>query len=150
MKKPILNIVTALSIILGLSIAGFAGLTTRVTADIPFDFSVGNKKFSPGKYTIARGTSTQTLVIRDSENKESAVFLVQNASSRKDAKAMFVFNRYGDQYFLSQVWDGGAGDSGSVLAKSKAERKAAKNVRNTITKNSGDPQSVTILAQAGN
>ena len=149
MKKPIL-IVTALSIILGLSIAGFAGLTTRVTADIPFDFSVGNKKFSSGKYTVGRGTSAQTLVIRDSENKESAVFLVQNASPRRDAKAMFVFNRYGDQYFLSQVWDGGAGDSGSVLGKSKAERTAAKTARDTITKNSGESQTVTILAQAGN
>src|SRR5262245_32635379 len=148
MKKPILKIVTALSIILDLSIAGFAGLTTRVTADIPFDFSVGNKKFSSGKYTISRGTSAQTLVIRDSENKDSAVFLVQNASPKKDAKAMFVFNRYGDQYFLSQVWDGS--ESGSVLAKSKTARKAAKSTRDTITKNSTQPETVTITAQAGN
>src|SRR5262245_15088782 len=148
MKKPILNLVTTLTLILGLSIAGFSGITTRVTADVPFDFMVGNKKFSPGKYVIGRGTSAQTLTIRDAENKDSAVFLVQNASPRTDAKAMFVFNRYGDQYFLSQVWDGS--ESGSVLAKSKTARKAAKSTRDTITKNSTQPETVTITAQAGN
>ncbi|MCI0659837.1 MAG: hypothetical protein L0220_02070 [Acidobacteria bacterium] len=148
MKKPILNLVTTLSIILGLSIAGFGGISTRVTADVPFDFMVGNKKFSPGKYSINRSTNTQTLVINDSENKGAAVFLVQNASPRSDAKAMFVFNRYGDQYFLSQVWDGS--EAGSVLAKSKAERKAAKSNRDTITQNSKRPETVTIIAQTGN
>jgi hypothetical protein len=147
MKKPILNLVTTLSIILGLAIAGFGGIITRVTADVPFEFTVGNKTFSPGKYTISRGTNTQTLVIRDSENEESAVFLVQNAAPRRDAKAMFVFNRYGNQYFLSQVWDGS--DSGSVLSKSKAERKADKK-RDDITQNSIQPQTVNIMAQAGN
>jgi hypothetical protein len=148
MKKPILNLVTTLSIVIGLAIAGFSGISTRVSADIPFDFTVGNKKFSPGKYTVSRGTSTGTLVIHDSENKEAAVFLVQNAPPKTDAKAKFVFNRYGDQYFLSQVWDGN-GDAGNQLAKSKSERKAAKAVRDTITKNSVGPQTVTILAQAG-
>jgi len=147
MKKPIL-IVTTLSIILGLAIAGFGGISTRVSADVPFDFAVGNKKFSPGKYTISRGTNSQTLVIHDAENHESAVFLVQNAAPRRDAKAMFVFNRYGDQYFLSQVWDGS--ESGSLLAKSKTERKAAKSTRDTITQNSTQPETVTIIAQAGN
>src|SRR5215510_16412004 len=145
MKKPIL-IVTTLSIILGLAIAGFGGISTRVSADVPFDFTVGNKKFSPGKYTTSRGTTSQTLVIHDSENQESAVFLVQNASPRTDAKAMFVFNRYGDQYFLSQVWDGT--ESGSVLAKSKSERKSAKSARDVITQLSAQPDIVTIIAQS--
>jgi hypothetical protein len=148
MKKPFLNIVTTLSIILGLSLAGFGGIAARVTADIPFDFTVGNKKFAPGKYTVSRGTSIGTLVIKDSENDQTAVFLVQNTSPKSNAKAMLVFNRYGNQYFLSQVWDGGS-DSGSQLAKSKSERKAAKG-RDDIVSKSAQPQTVTILAQAGN
>jgi hypothetical protein len=146
MKKPILSIVTALTIILGLSIAGFSAIVGRVTADIPFDFTIGNKQFSPGKYTVARGSNTGSLVIYDSKNKQTAVFLVHNASPREDAKAMLVFNRYGDKYFLSQVWDG-SGNFGNQLSKSKAERKTAKG-KDDIVK--AQPQTVTIMAQAGN
>jgi hypothetical protein len=37
-----------------------------------------------------------------------------------DGKGALRFNRYGDRYFLSQVWTGGA--VGQELAKSRAER----------------------------
>jgi hypothetical protein len=49
---------------------------------------------------------------------------VTSASTNDNGK--LVFNRYGNQYFLSQVWAAGS-DSGHQLRPSKAEREIAKN-----------------------
>jgi len=54
LKKKILSIVAALTLIASVSIVVFAGLSGRVSANIPFDFMVGGKEFKAGKYLIGR------------------------------------------------------------------------------------------------
>ncbi|MBL8191831.1 MAG: hypothetical protein JNK38_27715, partial [Acidobacteria bacterium] len=64
MKKQITTIVATLSLIVTLTALGIAaGLTTKVTADIPFDFNVGGKTLPAGKYTVAKGTTQGLLII---------------------------------------------------------------------------------------
>ena len=46
-------------------------------------------------------------------------------------KATLLFHRYGDQYFLSQVWPAG-GSTGRLLPKSRAERDAERQARNNM------------------
>ena len=58
-----------------------------------------------------------------------------------------IFRRYGDQYFLAQIFDGQSSE-GFGLLKSKAEREAAKK-RDTITQNIVGPEVVTVVAQTG-
>ncbi len=147
MKKQILSVVATLSIVVGLTIAGFAALGNSVKANIPFDFMVAGKMFPAGEYTISRGSSTGFLVIRNYEAKKAASFLVQNATGKVETKAKLVFNRYGEDYFLSQIWDGYS--DGNQLPKSKAERKAAKAGRDNIVQNAVEPEIVTVMAQAG-
>ncbi|MCI0659852.1 MAG: hypothetical protein L0220_02145, partial [Acidobacteria bacterium] len=60
MKKQILSVVVTLSIVISLSIASLAGLISKVTADIPFDFTVKDKQFPAGKYEVFRGPATGT------------------------------------------------------------------------------------------
>jgi hypothetical protein len=146
MKKNIQSVVATLSIVVGLSIAGFAALGYSVKANIPFDFMVGNKMFPAGEYTVSRGTSTGTLLIRNYEAKKAANFIVQSATGKVESKAKLVFNRYGEDYFLSQIWDGSS--DGNQVPKSKAERKAAKAGRDNIVQNSVEPEVVTVMAQA--
>ena len=64
MKKEILNVVAILSVIITMSIAGFADLSRNLEANIPFDFMVNGKKLTAGKYTVTSGGTQKVLHIR--------------------------------------------------------------------------------------
>jgi hypothetical protein len=131
-----------------MAIIGFAGLSGRVSADIPFNFMVGNKEFKAGKYTVGRlagGRTDDTLIIRNEDDNEAANFNVNNVYGKGEPRARLIFNRYGNQYFLAQVFDAESKE-GHGLMKSKAEREAAKK-RDVITQNSIGPEVVTVVAQ---
>jgi hypothetical protein len=150
LKKQILSIVATLTLIAPLAIIGFAGLSGRVKADIPFDFMVGNKQFKAGKYTVDRLSASHTsgtLIIRSADNGSAANFNVNGVSDKEGAQARLVFRRYGAQYFLAQIYDGQSKE-GYGLMKSKSEREAAKK-GDTITHNVVGPQVVTVAAQIG-
>jgi hypothetical protein len=148
LKKQILSIVTTLTLIISMSIVGFAGLRGRVSADIPFDFTIGNKEFKAGKYSVGRilsiGTA-ETLILRSGDNKEAFNFNVNNVYGKGAQRAKLVFHRYGNQYFLAQIFDGES-EQGSAVIKSKAEQEAAKK-RDVITQNAAEPEVVTVVAQ---
>jgi hypothetical protein len=132
-----------------MAIIGLAGLTGRVIVDIPFDFTVGNKELKAGRYAVSRITPNGpngTLLIRNEDDHAAANFNVNGVTSKDDdSNARLVFNRYGKQYFLSQIFDG-AGKEGYKLMKSKSEREAAKK-GDTITQNVVAPQVVTVAAR---
>ena len=149
MKKQKLSIVATLAIIVSISIIGIAGIDGRVRADIPFDFMVGSKEFKAGEYTVARlqgNNSTSTLVIRSRVSDDMANFNIINVTDKSNTGARLVFHRYGNQYFLAQIFDGG-GSQGAQLFKSKTEREAAKK-RDIITQNISEPEIMTVLAKS--
>src|SRR5262245_25136454 len=150
LKKQILSIVATLTLIIPMSIIGFAGLSGRVSVNIPFDFMVGGKEFKAGKYSVdrlfANGTA-DTLIIRSADNSEAANFNVYCVTGKGESQARLVFRRYGAQYFLAQIFDGQSRE-GYGLLKSKAEREAAKK-RDTITQNIVEPEIVTVVAPIG-
>ena len=150
LKKKILSIVAALTLLVPVSIFGFAGLSGRVSANIPFDFTVGNKEFKAGKYSVDRlsvSHTSDTLIIRSADNREAANFNVNRVSGKGESQARLVFRRYGNQYFLAQIFDG-QDREGYGLLKSKAEREAAKK-RDIITQNVAGPDVVTVVARTG-
>jgi hypothetical protein len=150
LKKQILSIVVALAILIPVSISVFAGLNSRVSAEIPFDFQIGGKEFKGGKYSIERvyaNNPDSILRIRSADNKDVANFTINHITDRGDQKARLVFHRYGKQYFLARVYDGSNGQ-GSELIKSKAEREASKK-RDIITQKTFGPEVVTVAGQVG-
>ena len=150
LKKQILSIVATLTLIIPMAIIGFAGLSGRVKADIPFDFMVGNKEFKAGRYTVDRlstNNTAGTLIIRSADNNAAANFNVNSVTGKGDPQASLVFRRYGNQYFLAQIFDGQSRE-GFGLMKSKTEREVAKK-HETITQNVVEPQFVTVAAQIG-
>ncbi len=150
LKNKILSIVAALTLIVSASLVGFAGLSGTVSANIPFDFTVGNKEFKAGKYSVERlfaSNSSDTLIIRSSDNSEAANFNVNRVSGKGNSQARLVFRRYGNQYFLGQIFDGQSSE-GFGLLKSKAERELAKK-RDTITQIAVEPEVVTVAARTG-
>src|SRR5262245_33430946 len=146
LKKQILSVAATLTLIIPMSIIGFAGFSGRVSANIPFDFIVGGKEFKAGRYSVSRAVAT-TLILRNADNDVVANFMTNDVTDKSESKARLVFRHYGNQYFLAQIYDGQSG-LGAELQKSKSEREAAKK-GDTITQNIVEPEIVTVVAQIG-
>jgi hypothetical protein len=95
----------------------------RQIANIPFTFVVGDKEMSAGRYSVQPATSTgETLRISGTENGAGMFRLSSLLQSSKPAdKGKLVFHRYGNQYFLAEVWTAGERE-GRQLLKSRGEK----------------------------
>jgi hypothetical protein len=95
-----------------------------VIVNVPFSFVVGNHQMQPGRY-IVKPMTYGILRIFDSQDSENQTLAsVHSVESRTATSAKLVFHRYGDSYFLAQVWTGN-GDIGRELPTSKAEKEIA-------------------------
>jgi hypothetical protein len=104
-------------------------LSNRPRFNIPFDFVFGEKKFAAGKYSVGRalqGSDDTMMSVIDQDGRSKAI-LLSNAviKTRANTRALLVFRRYGDQYFLVQVWAANS-LSGREFPKSKSERDVQK------------------------
>ena len=60
-------------------------------------------------------------------------------------KGKLVFHRYGDQYFLSEVWPAGA-TTGRVIAKSRAESELEKKAKqSTVSQKLKRNETVSVV-----
>lgn len=97
--------------------------------DVPFNFRVGEKTFTAGTYTVSkitdRGNSGPVWV--RSETGDHLAVMPQAAVqlARAPESGTLVFHRYGNIYYLSQIWRAGSSE-GLELGKSKAEREMAR------------------------
>lgn len=100
-------------------------LQYKLTANIPFDFTVIDKKLPAGKYAISRAQqSNGDLVIQivSADGEKNVSRLTIPVITRDPAKqGMLVFHQYGNEYFLSEIWPAG-GHTGRALPKSRTER----------------------------
>jgi len=115
MKKQIWKVVTFLAALMAASSA--AAQTNQ--GDIPFAFSVANQTLPPGRYTTIQITST-LLRIFNSHNQGVVVLTTGVDSKESEGTGKMVFHRYGDDYFLSEVW-APAGQTGRKVVQSRAE-----------------------------
>jgi hypothetical protein len=94
----------------------------RIT--IPFEFVIKDKVLPPGDYIVKRSVSEnpEMLLIRSVDGSRGAYVLTSNVQANtRQNESKLVFHRYGDQYFLSQVWTAGE-TAGRELPKSGRER----------------------------
>jgi hypothetical protein len=106
-----------------------------ITVEIPFPFHVGDSILPAGSYTATTNIASGAVVGLRSSDGKSSVLAVSNGvhSSVGPTHPALIFNRYGDEYFLSQVWTG-AGAMGRQLRQSRRESElAAAAKRNTQT-----------------
>ena len=118
MKKQLLIVFAGLLLAVGSAYAQ----SSRLVADIPFDFIVGNKAFPAGQYEIRTiGMNGSSLMLQNTDNNKSMFFTPSYCSSaqpQEDSK--LVFNMYGNHFYLSQIWTEGY-DQGRELPKSSRE-----------------------------
>src|ERR1700680_4765946 len=101
MKSSIVRTLVTLSLSAALSpVALMAQGKIQVT--IPFDFTVGDKSFPVGDYTVAE-SPTNVLVIRNVRDNSAILTLTMPADTSTKGNPVLIFNRYGNSYFLSKV-----------------------------------------------
>ena len=72
----------------------------QVRAAIPFDFVAGSAYLPAGIYTI---TSEDLVIVEIQNGKHDAKLLRSAPADEVKSDSKLVFNRYGDQYFLSEI-----------------------------------------------
>jgi hypothetical protein len=153
MSSRILKSLTMLALVVGLALAATlvsanGQSTAVVTANIPFDFIVGNKTLPAGTYAVNSVTSDRKgLSIRSREGKSSALVLTQDAVEKsKKRTARMVFHRYGNQYFLAAIWSGDS--SGRQLMETAKERSLRRELAAIASKSDSVKASYEIVEVA--
>ena len=126
MKTLLLLVVTSSL----LAIAGGraqAQVVDPIRVEIPFDFTVRQVQLPAGHYTIKRfGSDAEAMEILGDGNRQPVLFLVESAQLlREPDRSELIFDRVGDQYFLSEVFEAG-NEIGIALPRSRSERKMEK------------------------
>ena len=88
-------------------------------ANIPFDFHANSITLPSGEYTVIRMTNSGVLQLRNDETKKSVLLAFPSRKSG-DVEPSVAFHRYGDHYFLAEVWM--PGNPGYGLWKSSLEK----------------------------
>ena len=110
-----------------LASSALAQLPHPLVANVPFDFTVGNKAFKAGEYTIMSGGQGLIRLVSQDYKQASIVFYIPALQRDRNAESKLVFNRYGDHYFLSQVWSAGT-DTGMLMRKGPSEVEIARSI----------------------
>lgn len=129
MKKQALGIVAMFSLLLVLSAASVQAQSKHFSIKIPFNFMVGETAFPAGEYTVEpiRRDSQSVWLLENKNRHFNIVFTtIPVWDSVTQSQTRLVFNRYDDQYFLSQISTAGE-NSSRELRMRHWERQLAKN-----------------------
>ena len=113
-------------------------------ANIPFEFVVGDKTLPAGQYIVSPATASgETLKIQGKENGKSALRLSDPREQKKGSThCRLLFHRYGQNYFLAQVWNGES--TGRELVKSRQERAIQRELGSYLAQSK--PETIEVVA----
>jgi hypothetical protein len=125
MKKQGVAVLAAAAVIVALTVPMFAQHAELMKIDVPFNFIVENQRMPEGSYTI-QPNQNGTLLIRSVDGKFTSTVLSLPAPLATTAtESQVVFYRYGDHYFLAQLWMQGQ-NTGREVLKGRAESELAR------------------------
>ena len=108
--------------------AGFSYAEPRVmVANIPFEFQVGKLTLPPGDYRVETqltGSARIQWLRQVDTNRVVILSTLPIESEVPNSDPMLIFHRYGQTYFLAEIWNGGA--EGRELPESKPEKELAR------------------------
>jgi hypothetical protein len=120
MKKQLSLLTLGLLLVTALAYAK----TVNMKVNIPFNFVVGGTTLPSGEYRV-EGLAENAISIRKlDQTAKSLTLAVRCESSKTQEKSTLVFHRYGNRYFLAQIWMAGD-NAGHELPKSRRETEVA-------------------------
>jgi len=129
MKRQVVQALTKLGLLASIAMFTAVGsaqgqsLANTIKANIPFDFTVADRQLPAGQYHIGRAQPNAgdlILAISNSDGRANAMTRQVQTLEPQNATKL-IFHRYGDQYFLYQVWPAGS-TTGRAIPKSRRER----------------------------
>jgi hypothetical protein len=95
--------------------------------DVPFQFQIGKAKLDAGKYEMRQLDSSKFL-LRNAETGKTGIVvsLAQAGTNESSESEKIVFNRYGNVYFMRQLFVK-TGTAGREIGESSAEKNIRKN-----------------------
>ncbi len=108
MKKRIL-VLASLLVLCSFAATQAARAQEPLSVNIPFAFAAGETTLPAGEYRVQKMDGNgAVLLIRCTEPKAS-ILVVTNSTGggKQQEQSKLVFHRYGNHYFLSQVWNAG-------------------------------------------
>ena len=129
MKKHVYTIIAM--IVLGGSMAVVANAqtsgSTRLTANVPFEFNAGGQTLPAGEYTIVQvnpASDRAVMQLRTKDGRQTAMIQMGPVIGKAENSSRLIFHRYGDQYYFAEAWIEGE-TSGLQAPKPRAERRLA-------------------------
>ena len=118
------RLIYSFAVILLATASAYAG--QQIRAVIPFSFHVGGSLFPSGQYTADMNVVAGGVIALRSADGKSHVMAFSSGvqSSEGSTPAKLIFHRYGNEYFLYQIWDGSS-DLGREFQQSRREKELA-------------------------
>lgn len=126
----------------------FAQSGDQSSFEIPFSFNVGKDKLPAGKYEIKR-VSSSSFLLRNETGNASVIVLSPLTINEKvsDTSEKLVFNRYGNQYFLRQIFSV-RNAAGRGINESNNEKMIRQNyIENQRISKASKPERVAVLSK---
>ena len=133
MKAMLVAVMTTLTIVPAHAQSG-----SRVLANMPFDFSVGNTTLKTGSYTVEL-LQSGLLALSSNDGKEHQFALtIPGDSGNESQEPHLVFTWYGSEAFLKRVFLAGNEDYHELLRSSR---------ENELIKNQASGDELSLLTQ---
>lgn len=134
-----------MAVAMALTFVAFTSVATaqeEMVVNIPFDFVAGNTTLPAGEYYVKTDSSRHSLLLVDRQDPATSVFLPTMDVIAREAQpqSKLIFSRYGERFFLTQVWAQG-NLRGRQLFKSNREKEMAQTAKLETT------SQVTLVAQ---
>jgi hypothetical protein len=121
----------------------FAQIENRplMKVNVPFSFTVDNQTLPAGVYFVKTITPEHSISLTSPTSKHTTIINdLPNYAGAPSENSRLVFQRYGNEYFLTQVWIKGDNvERSPMVSKRQAE----------IAQSASRPETEIVLAYAG-
>ena len=138
--KNIRILITTL-LVAAVSVSVHAQQRQLLTVTVPFAFTAENSSLPAGTYTVSTLPPYNMIKVQSADGQKVAMIpAIPSPTSAESERTKLVFDRIGNQYFLSQVWE-----QGSNLRRDLRSGKLAQE----LVSGGWRVQSTTVLASNG-
>ena len=140
--KNVRILITTVLLLAAVSVYVQAQERPLLTATVPFAFTVENSNLPAGSYTVSILPPYNMIKVQSADGRKAKMIsAIPSREPGESKQTKLVFHRFGNEFFLAQVWEQG----------SNVHRDLRRGNRARELDRSGDRiQSATIFASASN
>jgi hypothetical protein len=127
MKSVVINSKVTRILSIGIALVAVAAVHAQdktVKANVPFSFYMGSTVMAQGTYRVTELSHGAAVYLQSADSTKAST-THEIAGKKQDEPARLVFHRYGESYFLAEIWIGDT-SVGEALAASPREKELAR------------------------